>query len=97
MWKTAMEYISTKTGVERAGRYLMDLLNSSFHEKLYNRGSAHTTLLALGGPSSPLSVSGCYTGRGSISRCPLSTLLHPAHAASPSVILSFPSRFERNR
>ena len=44
-----------------------------------------------------LSVSGCYTGRGSISRCPLSTLLHPAHAASPSVILSFPSRFERNR
>ena len=25
-------------------------LNSSFHEKLYNRGSAHTTLLALGTP-----------------------------------------------
>ena len=25
-------------------------LNSSFHEKLYNRGSAHTTLLALGAP-----------------------------------------------
>ena len=26
------------------------LLASSFHEKLYNRGSAHTTLLALGAP-----------------------------------------------
>jgi len=25
-------------------------LGSSFHEKLYNRGSAHTTLLALGAP-----------------------------------------------
>jgi hypothetical protein len=25
-------------------------LDSSFHEKLYNRGSAHTTLLALGAP-----------------------------------------------
>ena len=25
-------------------------LSSSFHEKLYNRGSAHTTLLALGAP-----------------------------------------------
>ena len=25
-------------------------LNSSFHEKLYNRGSAHTSLLALGAP-----------------------------------------------
>jgi hypothetical protein len=25
-------------------------LVSSFHEKLYNRGSAHTTLLALGAP-----------------------------------------------
>jgi len=26
------------------------LIDSSFHEKLYNRGSAHTTLLALGAP-----------------------------------------------
>ena len=26
------------------------VLGSSFHEKLYNRGSAHTTLLALGAP-----------------------------------------------
>ncbi len=29
---------------------LCSYLISSFHEKLYNRGSAHTTLLALGAP-----------------------------------------------
>ena len=46
-------------GVERAellvhgwgpGGICRSLLISSFHEKLYNRGSAHTTLLALGAP-----------------------------------------------
>ena len=36
----------------QAGLYVIFdiVLNSSFHEKLYNRGSAHTTLLALGAP-----------------------------------------------
>src|SRR3974390_1586098 len=33
-----------------------------------------------GGPASPPSVSRYCTGCGSTSRCPLSTLLHPAHA-----------------
>ena len=33
-----------------AGLKPANQLNSSFHEKLYNRGSAHTTLLALGAP-----------------------------------------------
>ena len=30
--------------------FVADQIGSSFHEKLYNRGSAHTTLLALGAP-----------------------------------------------
>ena len=43
--------IGTWTAIEAlAGDLWEAALNSSFHEKLYNRGSAHTTLLALGAP-----------------------------------------------
>ena len=38
------------SAVSGHARTLRMQLSSSFHEKLYNRGSAHTTLLALGAP-----------------------------------------------
>jgi Protein of unknown function (DUF433) len=38
-------------GTRIAVEFVVDLLGSSFHEKLYNRGSGHTTPVA---PAAPL-------------------------------------------
>ena len=41
---------SSHLSCDRFREFSQNAISSSFHEKLYNRGSAHTTLLALGAP-----------------------------------------------